>query len=120
MKGEVYLKKTGDFALVHSQGKWHGGRFLGVKSRINSLSHPRWGIITSKKTGGAVVRNRVKRRLREIMRSFTLRPGYDIVLIGKAGISGAEYSELMETTARLLKYNGLLKENNEANCPAHD
>jgi len=120
MKGEVYLKKTGDFALVHSQGKWRGGRFLGVKSRINGLDHPRWGIITSKKTGSAVVRNQVKRRLREIMRSFTLRPGYDIVLIGKTGIGTAKYSELLEITARLLKLNSLLKENNEANCPAHD
>ena len=120
MQGEEYLKKTGDFALVHGQGKWHGDRFLGVKSRVNGLNHSRWGIITSKKTGGAVIRNRTKRRLREVMRSFSLKPGYDIVLIAKTGISQADYSNLMETTARLLKFNDLLKEKNEANCPAHD
>jgi ribonuclease P protein component len=120
MKGEMHLKKSGDFALVHNQGKWLGNRLLGIKSIPNGLSVSRWGIITSKRLGKAVVRNFIKRRLREIMRDLRLRQGNDIILIGRAGIVSASYLDIKNNVLRLLMQDNLLETHNENNCNGND
>lgn len=79
-----------------------------LKSAPNSLLHARWAIITSKKLGNSVIRNTVKRHLREIMRQANLKPGYDIVLIGRAGAPEAGFSELRKTVEELLNLAGLI------------
>lgn len=57
-----------------------------------------------KKIGGAVVRNRVKRLLREIMRDILkgIEGGTDLVLIGKEGIEGMGFHELKERVKGLI------------------
>jgi ribonuclease P protein component len=111
MKGEQYLTRPEDFALVHGQGKWLGGRLLGIKSRPNQLSCARYGFIISKRVGKAVMRNRVKRRLREIVRQLHLKPGTDIVLSARPQAAQAKYAELKATVLNLLGQTGLLGKN---------
>lgn len=52
---------------------------------------PRLGLAVPKKAGGAVVRNRVKRQLREVWRSLgdRVRPGHDYVLVARPGLAEA-------------------------------
>jgi ribonuclease P protein component len=58
----------------------------------------RFGLITSRRVGGAVVRNRIRRKLREICRLHraTLAPGWLVVIAAKPAAAGASFSELRE------------------------
>jgi ribonuclease P protein component len=107
LKGEIYLKKPADFARVHKQGKYINNRLISLKSHGNGLSFARWGIMTGKKLGKAVIRNRVKRRLREILRQANLKPGNDIVIMARSGAVTADFMELTQAVLGLLKKGGL-------------
>ena len=67
---------------------------------------PHFGFITGKKVGGAVVRNRVKRRLREQLRRYhegaRLRPGLDIVVVARSEGGRASGAQLREALDELL------------------
>ena len=104
---------------IHKGGCYLGGRLVSVKSLPNSLPYSRWAVITSKKLGKAVVRNRVKRRLREIMRQASLEPGKDIILMIRTGAVTASFRSLQENTFSLLIKAGIIK-HNEINCSATD
>ena len=63
------------------------------------------GLVTSKRIGGAVARNRVRRRLREIVRQdqHRLRKGVWMVLIARPSAAKAEYAALENDWRRLIK-----------------
>lgn len=63
----------------------------------NGLDHPRLGLTVSRKVGGAVVRNRIRRRLREAYRHNKDRfpPGYDVVIGVKPSAARAPYGEIL-------------------------
>ena len=107
MKGEIYLKKPADFARLHQQGQYFNNRLVSLKSLPNGLPVSRWGIVTGKKLGKAVIRNRVKRRLREILRQARLIPGRDIVIMARSAAVAAGFTELKQAVAGLLKKGGL-------------
>jgi ribonuclease P protein component len=108
MKGEQYLNKPADFARVHGQGKWLGGGLVGIKSCPNNLTRARYGFIVSKRVGGAVARNRVKRRLREIIRQLNLKAGTDIIFSARPQTAQAEFEVLKTAVLDLLAKAGLL------------
>jgi ribonuclease P protein component len=74
----------------------------------NDLDHNRYGFVTSKKLGGAVVRNRTRRRLREIARETPARTGFDVVLSAKGAAARAAFVELRTSVARLFAKGGML------------
>jgi ribonuclease P protein component len=82
----------------------------------NDLPYSRFGFAVSSRIGNAVVRNRIKRRLREIMRlrMATIRPGCDIILIARKPIRSAEYHQLETACARLLRRAQLLLDEEQA------
>jgi len=120
MKGEQYLNKPGDFGRVHAQGKWLGSGLVGIKSCPNVLPQARYGFIVSKRVGGAVVRNRVKRRLREIVRQLNLKPGTDIIFSARPQAAQAEFEALKTAVLNLLAKAGLLVRDDKKKCSGDD
>jgi len=63
----------------------------------------RVGFSVGKRVGNAIVRNRLKRRLREIVRRYELRSGCDFVITGRAAAATAEFDLLASTVADLMR-----------------
>ena len=120
MKGEQHLNKPGDFARAHEQGKRMGGELVVIKSCPNGLFQARYGFIVSKRVGKAVVRNRVKRRLREIMRQLKLKPGIDTILSARPQAAQAEYKALKTDVLNLLIQTGVLVRDDKKICSGDD
>ena len=99
------LKKNSDFRRLYSKGKSAVTPFMVVYCRRNGLDHNRVGYTVSTKLGHAVVRNRVRRRMRELYRTneSKLRPGYDIVMVARTRAIFARYSDLESSFLRLMK-----------------
>jgi ribonuclease P protein component len=98
------LRASSDFQRVRRRGRSTHGRLLIVgyarAETVTDGAEPsaRIGFSVSRRVGGAVVRNRVKRRLREIMRKRLshVAPGWDIVITARASAAKVEYSALEE------------------------
>ncbi len=99
------LARTGEFAQVRVDGKAQRGAFLILGVLDTGAGGFRAGFVTSKRVGGAVVRNRVRRRLREIVRGHQaeIRSGVWIVLIARPAAAAAPYRALEDEWLRLAK-----------------
>lgn len=91
------LALSSEFARVRTEGKSIAGRYLimGVY-RSGQDEAARTGLITSRRVGNAVLRNRVRRRLREIVRleRANLRPGHWVVLVARAAAAKTDSARL--------------------------
>ena len=96
------------FSQIHQEGTSAANRFLVIRFLANGLDQSRFGILTSKRIGNAVVRNRVKRRLREAIRSSRIRSGWDALFIARRGSDKASYEELRQATVNLLQRSKLV------------
>lgn len=117
MKREEYLTTKEQYDLVYSAGRLFARKLLSMRLVPNGLNFSRYGFIVSKRVGKAVVRNRVKRLLREIMRQTSLKPEWDIVFYARPAIAGASFAELKKLILSLLLQAQLLMENYEKVCP---
>lgn len=98
MKKAVTLKQNHEFRRLYNKGKSAVAPSLVIYCRKNSLGHNRLGITVSTKLGGAVVRNRARRRLREAYRlsAASLQPGYDLVLVARTRVLTVPFQQLLE------------------------
>ncbi|MBQ8797331.1 MAG: ribonuclease P protein component [Oscillospiraceae bacterium] len=89
----------------------HGNGLLVLYARPNRTATNRVGVTVSKKLGCAVVRNRVRRRLRETYRlnEDKFSPGWDIVVVARSRCVGAEFGKLQEAYLSLAAKAGILK-----------
>lgn len=109
------LRLNADFLEIRRDGKPYRCPYFAVFSRIRAdsdadFSRPRIGISTSRRVGNAVVRNKARRRLREIFRLMQseIEPRADIVLSVRAPASRASYEELEARFRHALKFKRLL------------
>ena len=95
--------------LYRTSGQANG--YLVLYARKNRTSTNRVGITVSKKLGGAVVRNRVRRRLREVYRLHEDRflPGYDIVVVARSRAIDASFESLCQAYLTLAEKAGILR-----------
>ena len=108
MRREQRLRKSSDFATAFQEGRSFSNRLLVVRPRANGLPQNRYGFVTSRAVGKAVVRNKLRRRLREAVRSLSLADGWDVVVIGRRSAAEASYWQVRESLAALLERAGLL------------
>jgi ribonuclease P protein component len=113
MKGKQYITRSEDFDRVyHQNAAWASGLVV-IRIAPNGLVLSRYGCSINKRVGKAVLRNLIRRRLREIMRQVTLKPGWDIVLIIRPAVARVGYAALKKSVEGLLLQARLLVRKNE-------
>ncbi len=90
------IKLNIDFRRIYARGRSAVSPCVVVYCRKNRLGCNRLGLTVSKKIGKAVVRNRIRRRLREIFRlnNGKLCQGYDLILVARTRALSADYHRL--------------------------
>jgi ribonuclease P protein component len=104
------LTKNHEFRKLYNRGKSAASKFVVIYCIRNGTEENRLGITVSTKLGGAVERNRVRRRLKEIYRlnEHSLRAGYNIVLVARLRCRHAGWSELEASVLSLFSKLGLV------------
>lgn len=112
MKKTVTVKQNHEFRRIYSKGKSAVTPYLVVYCRPNRLGHNRLGVTVSVKLGKAVVRNRARRRLRELFRLAQpeMKQGYDVILVARSRCATAPHKKLSAAFCRGCAQLGLLAE----------
>lgn len=113
------LKDSQDFkSIARNARRWTGSCFVLLSRTSADPAAPfRFGLTASRKVGNAVVRNRAKRRLREVVRATAKQAlatgaplqGYDVVIIARTACTTIDYALLQNEFVRGLKHLGILK-----------
>ncbi len=110
MKYSVSLKLNHIFRRLYGTTGYANG-YLVLYARKNRSSTNRVGVTVSKKLGHAVVRNRIRRRLREIYRLHEAQflPGWDIVVVARSRSIGAPFGKLTDAYLAAAEKAGILR-----------
>jgi ribonuclease P protein component len=101
------LKKRADFVQAAKGRRVHGPCFTlqAVRRKSEVDAPPRFGFTVTKKIGGAVLRNRIRRRLKEALRltpGLSACPGYDYVILGRQAALAQEFATLQDELTRAI------------------
>lgn len=105
------LSRPRDFAALASGGTLRSHPLLAARILRTDLEVTRFGLATGRRLGGAVVRNRLRRRLREVLREMSpaFRPGWDVLLIARPALVETGHETLVGTLRRLLERGGVIE-----------
>ena len=112
VKRRFRLTRATDFKRVRRFGKSYAHPLIVLVSLPNEEMTVQVGIAASRSVGGAVDRNRAKRRIRSALEAIfpEIRPGWKIIILARKSILSAEFKEIQAALIRLLKEAGLLVE----------
>lgn len=109
------LKSKSDFGKTYRYGQSRANSYLVLYffpqgKKTAALGNPRIGFSVSKKLGNAVVRNKIKRKMRAAIKPYLLliRQDIDIIFIARKKIKGISFSDVEKNMVYLLKKSGLL------------
>lgn len=114
MKKAARLKGKKEFDAVFSEGRSWANNFVVLRAVPNGAGMNRYGIVAGRRLGGAVVRNKAKRRLRAVVSKIAVREGWDIVLVARNAAADTDYHTLEEATRDLFARARLLSEDKRA------
>ena len=101
----VRLVRRGEFDAVYRTGKRKSNSHFTVFFRANQMPYSRFGFSIKKEIGGAVVRNRIRRRVREIVRLHReeIEAGWDLVIHPKKVVVRSEFGVVTSEFLRVVK-----------------
>jgi|YelNatPaOPRAMG01_1025707.scaffolds.fasta_scaffold277125_1 ribonuclease P protein component len=105
------LKRSGGFKAVYDRGRSYAADLVVLYALPKrERTKTRFGFSVSKKIGGSVQRNRARRLIREAVRLLLPRvlDGWDVVIIARRSIVGAEFSDVMLCVEKLLERAGVI------------
>lgn len=105
------LKKKKDFDEVFQNGKSIASKYLVFYWNPNNKDNNRYGFSISKRIGKAVVRNKLKRRLKEIIRTdieSNYSKGYDIIIIARNPVNSLDFHGIKKDLKKLYRRAGLV------------
>ena len=113
MKASVTVKENGTFRRIYRKGASAVKPCMVVYCRKNRQGLSRLGVTVSTKLGGAVVRNRVRRQMREMYRLHTgeMVPGYDVIIVARSRSVRTPYHEMDRQYASALDALSLRERN---------
>lgn len=109
------IKKNIDFKKVYNHKKSKANAFLVIYKMKNDYDYSRLGISVSKKVGNAIIRNKIRRRLKEIFRlnEHKIKQRYDIIVIVRVRAKNITYWDLEKNFTYLLQKSNLIKSGEE-------
>jgi ribonuclease P protein component len=105
MQRAYRLRGSAVFQQVRARKRSWANSLLVLNTASNELGHPRLGVVVSRRVGKAVVRNRVRRRIREAvrLRLMDLTPSCDLVFLARVPSAAADWSALRGAVDELLR-----------------
>lgn len=105
------LRNTRQFNFVYKRGKSIVNKYIVMYYNKNDLGYNQVGFSVSKKVGKAVVRNHVKRLMKESFRlnSEKIKNGYDIVFVARVRLNSSSFNEVLKAMQYCFKNAKLLK-----------
>lgn len=99
------INRSRQYSFIYKSGRRHVGKYLILFVVRNHIQENRFGIVTSKKTGNAVTRNKAKRQIREVIRKnrLGLPQGYDLAVVARYNIREASFEQIESDFVRLIR-----------------
>ena len=108
MRPEQRLRQRGDFDAVYRRARPYRSDLFVLRALRTDLPSSRFGFPVRQAVGNAVVRNRIKRRLREAVSAMPIAGGWDVVVSARVGAADADYQRLRKTVRDLMTRAGVL------------
>ena len=109
IRREQHLRRQSDFQALRKSGLSRAHPLVVLRAAPNALPYVRFGFVVSKRVSKlAVVRNRIRRRMREIVRRLPLGEGWDMLIIARKDAADAAFADLRDAVERLASRLGIV------------
>ena len=108
MKRKNRLTSATEFRRVRRTGKSYAHPLVLLIASPSDQAYSRYGVSASRAVGGAVKRNRAKRRMRAALREFELSSGWDLILVARSGLDDAPWPDVVNAISGLLEKAGAI------------